>query len=199
MTNTWRAPPTPPSITEESKQPSTAADEKPPPNITVFLSLLKDLLGFFERSASSEDQKTAPIVAKYPKFLSKFALFSLQMDDSLFRQTVALQVLVFLQALGQPVGSEQTKFFKLDKDQRALADEVEAVALQLLSGGSAPSSKHLESHVLRKRSFRESVVRIVKGGEPSWVTWKEQRCSSFEKRPLNQKVAQRLKARREGK
>ena len=56
--------------------------------MSAFLHVVDDLLNYFESTQKSiEKQSNARIVEKYPKFLSKLALFTLQMDDSIFRET----------------------------------------------------------------------------------------------------------------
>ena len=69
---------------------------------------------------------------KYPKFLSKFALFALQMDDSLFRETFMVQILVFSQAIKDPITKEQISLIKLSKEETELATKVAKQAISLL-------------------------------------------------------------------
>ena len=56
-------------------------------NIGTFLNVVADLLTYFASTQKSIEKSNARIVEKYPKFLSKLALFTLQMDDSIFRET----------------------------------------------------------------------------------------------------------------
>ena len=70
-----------------------------PSNLSAFLTVVADLLSYFESTQKSIERSSARISEKYPKFLSKLALFALQMDDSLFRETFMVQVLVFTQAI----------------------------------------------------------------------------------------------------
>ena len=49
--------------------------------------MVADLLTYFASTQKSIEKSNARIVEKYPKFLSKLALFTLQMDDSIFRET----------------------------------------------------------------------------------------------------------------
>ena len=68
--------------------------------------MVSDLLSYFESTQRSIEKSNARIVEKYPKFLSKLALFSLQMDDSIFRETFMVQIIIFAQAVADPVGLE---------------------------------------------------------------------------------------------
>ena len=65
--NPWRG-----AAVEESK----ATEQRS--NLSVFLEVLADLLSFFESTQKNiERSSSSRIVEKYPKFLSKFALFKL--------------------------------------------------------------------------------------------------------------------------
>jgi len=46
------------------------------------------------------------------------------MDDSVFRETFMVQVMIFTQAIADPVGMEQKNFFKLSKEETKLAEKV---------------------------------------------------------------------------
>ena len=98
----------------------------------MFLSVLSDLLSHFEATQKSIERSSARIVEKYPKFLSKFALFALQMDDSLFRETFMVQILVFSQAIKDPITKEQISLIKLSKEETELATKVAKQAAMLL-------------------------------------------------------------------
>ena len=82
-------------------------------NFILFLDILKDLLKFFEVSQKEIEKSNSQIVEKYPKHLSKLALFSLQMDDFLFREIFSLQILIFSQSISDPVGNEHKQTVKL--------------------------------------------------------------------------------------
>ena len=155
--------------------------------------MVDDLLNYFESTQKSiEKQSNARIVEKYPKFLSKLALFTLQMDDSIFRETFMVQIIIFAQALADPVGMEQRNLFQLSKEEAALADKIRQKAKKLLtqqsttsehqSPVSPPGKKHKKANMLRKRSFGESLIHIVDKNEPQWATWKKEGCLTFEVR-----------------
>ena len=94
LANPWKA-------QEKSKPVTTASEEKKgekevtATNISTFISVVSDLLSFFESTQNSIEKSNARIVEKYPKFLSKLALFKLQMDDSMFRETFMVQIMIF--------------------------------------------------------------------------------------------------------
>ena len=69
--------------------------------------MLNDLLAYFKSTQKGIEHANARIVEKYPKFLSKQALFSLQLDDSVFRETFVTQILIFTKAIVDPIGMEQ--------------------------------------------------------------------------------------------
>ena len=170
--------------------------------------MVSDLLSYFESTQKSIEKSNARIVEKYPKFLSKLALFSLQMDDSIFRETFMVQIIIFAQALADPVGLEQRNLFQLSKDEAALADKVRLKAIKLLtqtdqqSSSLSPTSlskKNKKANMLRKRTFGESLIHIVEKNEPQWASWKKEGCLSFEVRQQNERVCKKLQARREGK
>lgn len=109
-----------------------------------FLRILEDLLSFFEATHQSIESSNSRIVEKYPKFLSKFALFALQMDDSTFRQTIIVQILIFAQSVTDPVGVEQKSVIKLSKEEVDAANKVHSQAAKLLlqiseSAGTKPN------------------------------------------------------------
>ena len=71
---------------------------------------------------------------KYPKYLSKFALFSLQMDDSLFREMFTLQILIFSHSIIDPIGLEHKNVRKLSEAEDKLIKQLQVKAAKLLSG-----------------------------------------------------------------
>ena len=134
-------------------------------NINKFLRVLSDLLSYFESTQKGIELSNARIVEKYPKFLSKFALFSLQMDDSLFRETFLVQILIFAQSLADPVGMEQKNLIKLTSEELVYAKKVHhkaAVLIQAATGFAADK----KPPALGKRKFGESLVKIVQQCEP---------------------------------
>lgn len=128
--------------------------EAPSP-ITSFLNILSCLLGYFESTQKTIERSNARIVENYPKFLSKFALFSLQMDDSLFRETFMVQILVFTQAIVDPVVTEQKNLFKLSKDETKIVNKVSNQVKKLLCPIQSGNSSEV---TLSKRTFGESLV-----------------------------------------
>ena len=91
-----------PSKPQEQK---SSTEEKT--NIADFLDVLNDLLAYFKSTQKGIEHANSRIVEKYPKFLSKQALFSLQLDDSVFRETFVTQILIFTKAIVDPIGMEQ--------------------------------------------------------------------------------------------
>jgi hypothetical protein len=51
------------------------------------------------------------VLQKYPKYLTRYSLLHLQFQDYLFRETFLVQVLIFVQALLQPINQTQKKYF----------------------------------------------------------------------------------------
>ena len=170
-------------------EPASTASSGPPSNLSTFLHVVSDLLSYFESTQKSIEKSNARIVEKYPNFLSKLALFSLQMDDSIFRETFMVQIIIFAQALADPVGLEQRNSFQLGKDEAALADKVRNKAIKLLTqtdqsplSPTSLSKKNKKANMLRKRTFGESLIHIVERNEPQWASWKKDGCLSFEVR-----------------
>ena len=55
------------------------------------------------------------------------------MDDSVFRETFMVQVIIFSQALVDPVGMEQRNLFQMTKDEIALTKKISQKAAKLLT------------------------------------------------------------------
>ena len=63
--------------------------------MTTFMEVVSDLMSYFNQTIGKIDNQGGKIIEKYPKYLSKFSLFRLQIDDFLFRQTILVQILIF--------------------------------------------------------------------------------------------------------
>ena len=99
MENPWK-------ISNEREENEEEKKEKSKSNIGYFLGILKDIMAFFEATQNGIEKANSQIAEKYPKHLSKLALFSLQMDDFLFREIFILQILIFTQSVTDPVSNE---------------------------------------------------------------------------------------------
>lgn len=135
------------------------------------MSVVSDLLSFFESTQKSIEKSNARIVEKYPKFLSKLALFKLQMDDSVFRETFMVQIMIFTQAIADPVGMEQKNLFKLTKEETKLAEKLSKQAANLLTDQTSQNDTKVKTNKkqadsLGKRTFGESLTHIVQKNEP---------------------------------
>ena len=69
-------------------------------------------------------QNESSIIAKYPKYLTKYSLMDLQKSDSALRIVFCIQTLVLASTLAQPVLMEQKRDFKLSDEERALLGQV---------------------------------------------------------------------------
>ena len=103
-------------------------------NISKFIKMLGDLLSYLEFSMKDIEKSNAHIEEKYPKFLSKFALFALQMDDTLFRETFIVQILIFTQAITDPVGNEHKNTVKLSPEDIKSVQKVQKQANRIVLG-----------------------------------------------------------------
>ena len=123
------------------------------------------------------------------------------MDDSLFQQTFMVQILIFAQAIMEPIGLEQKSLFKPSKDEGISASKIAKQAIKLLNNGqSLTASTGAKKFVtMGKRTFGESLVAVVQKSEPQWAAWKEEKCKSFEIRAKNERIVSKLKARRESR
>lgn len=81
-----------------------------------------------------------------------------------------VQIIIFVQALVDPVGQEQRNLFHLTKEETALTEIIKQKAKKLLTLTDAPSptnKKFKKSSVsIRKRTFGESLIHIVEKNEP---------------------------------
>lgn len=118
-----------------------------------------------------------------------------------------VQIMIFAQAIVDPVGMEQRNLFVLSKEEAVRAEKLGEMAASLLtqndksdrSKGSRGSRQRGSSTSLGKRSFGESLLHIVRNNEPQWASWKKDGCLSFEVRSKSTKICNRLMQRRETK
>ena len=76
------------------------------------ISTVKDIMQRFQSQPLLHiDKDNAQVLQKYPKYLTRYSLLHLQFQDYLFRETFLVQVLIFVQALMQPINQTQKKFF----------------------------------------------------------------------------------------
>ena len=126
------------------------------------------------KGETSHQQK---ILEKYPKYLTKYSLMSLQKDDASLRMTFFIQALIFVQTLNQPITVEQKRDIKLNDLERTKLNELEiAINAQI-------------------KSFRsgKNIAEIVKLNESDWCKWKDEKAPSFE-RPQSELIKQKLTA-----
>lgn len=74
------------------------------------LNILRVIQTFLDRFNSQPlhtEHSNAQIQLKYPKYLSKFSLLNLQLNDSTFRATFLTQVSIFLRTIQTPLQSQQ--------------------------------------------------------------------------------------------
>lgn len=159
--------------------------------------MLGDLLSYLDFTMKDIEKSNTHIEEKYPKFLSKFALFALQMDDTLFRETFIVQILIFTQAITDPVGNEHKNTVKLSPEDIKSVQKVQKQAKRIIVSGQKKTSSTTVSRQndagIGKRTFGESVEQIVSNCEPQWANWKKNACQSFEIRPNNNNNATRIK------
>lgn len=89
------------SRAEDSKQldvamRSSAETPAGKSNLVNILSVVKSFLERFNSQPLHVEHSNAQIQLKYPKYLSKFSLLNLQLNDSLFRVTFLTQMAIFL-------------------------------------------------------------------------------------------------------
>ena len=104
------------------------------------------------------EKSKARIVEKYPKFLSKFALFAIQMDDALFRETFIVQVLIFTQAITDPVGYEHKNVIKITPEDTKLIRKVMRQATKLISPIRKTDADKKDQAIIKKRTFGEALL-----------------------------------------
>jgi hypothetical protein len=66
--------------------------QKASSNIDFILTIVNEFLQLFQKNPFLVDKESAQIQSKYPKYLSQFSLFDLQMKDYIFRETFLIQV-----------------------------------------------------------------------------------------------------------
>lgn len=111
---------------------------------------------------------------KYPKYLSKYSLLTLQLNDSLFRVTFLTQLLIFLQTLQHPLATnqEQLKLFKLSGDELQQTQQLQQQVLSMLEACSETTN----TACLKQAVFESEV---------SWLKWKASRCPNYEVAPAD--------------
>ena len=143
------------------KEPVKKADQAvvEQSNIRKFIKMLGDLLSYLDFTMKDIEKSNAHIEEKYPKFLSKFALFALQMDDTLFRETFIVQILIFTQAITDPVGNEHKNTVKLSPEEIKSVQKVQKQANRIVLGQKKTTSVSRKNNegTIGKRTFGESV------------------------------------------
>lgn len=133
---------------------------------SALVNILTVIQGFLDRlkqeSLKCESAKTQ---SKYPKYLSKFALLGLQLNDMTFRITFLMQILIFLQTLQHPLVSSKDQVEKFtcreEETEQLVAMQAQVVSL-LEQSGEATSVTTLK--------------HVVLNSEPHWLKWKANKC-----------------------
>jgi len=87
----------------------------------------------FEKSPINLTKKPTKIQDHYPKYLPKYSLLKLQLQDYMFRETFVYQVLVFCDCLLNPI-KDQVNLFKTDKEEIKMLRITKIRAFKAVSG-----------------------------------------------------------------
>lgn len=93
---------------------------------------------------------------------------SLQKDDASLKMAFYIQILIFIQALIQPILPEQKRDVKLSDTEKQKLEELESSVLSALQNDQPLSSGH-------------HIAKLVLESEPHWCRWKEEKAPGFEK------------------
>jgi hypothetical protein len=85
-------------------------------NFAKVLQEIVNVLYKFDQEPLFVGKKPTTIHQNYPKYLCKFSLMKLQLNDYMFRETFVFQVLVFFDCLINPI-KDQQNIFKLESNQ----------------------------------------------------------------------------------
>ena len=80
------------------------------------------------------------------------------MDDALFKETFIVQVLIFTQAMCDPVGIEHKNTIKLTPEDTKLVQKVKNQAIKLISPITKTTKDKVNHAVIKKRTFGESLT-----------------------------------------
>lgn len=113
--------------------------------------MLTEMIEHFQQSPN----QSTSVVEKYPKYLTKYSLMSLQKDDSALKMVFCIQVLILLQTLSQPILIEQKRDIKLTDDDRSRLGILKLAIFKMIDQD-------------RLKSSGSNIAKIVMELEPQW-------------------------------
>ncbi|KTW30809.1 hypothetical protein T552_00521 [Pneumocystis carinii B80] len=134
----------------------------------------------------------------FPKFLTSFKLFKLQLTDSKFRKHILIQFIILFDYLLTLKDSEKNKQEKVITTNRLLqttyllSQEDEIWVTETLS----KVYTILESTLPDGQRFSQN-IRSILSFEKNWVNWKLQGCNAFEEFPISETYINDIKAKYE--
>jgi hypothetical protein len=105
----------------------------------------------------------------YPKYLPKYKLLPLQVQDPKFCVSLMLQLLFLFESFKKPVSVVQKRTFTIGDSERRIIDQATKRMCKLLS-------------IIKNESFEQTIKQVLQREDTVWATWKESKgCSAFEK------------------
>jgi len=129
------------------------------------------ILGAFEANPHKVLHTDEPFIS-YPKYLPKYKLLPLQVQDPKFCVTLMLQLLFLFESLKKPVSIVQKKTFTIGDSEKRTIDQTAKRICKILSA-------------IKSEPFEETIKQVLQREDTVWATWKESKgCSAFEKQAI---------------
>lgn len=130
------------------------------------------VLSAFESQPPKVSQNGEPFIS-YPKYLPKYKLLPLQMQDPKFCVSFMLQLIFLLESFKKPVSAMQKRSFNVGDGQKRTIDQTIKRIYKILSGIKGEAG-----------NLEDTVKQIIQREDSVWTTWKEAKgCAPFEKQP----------------
>ncbi|TNV82285.1 hypothetical protein FGO68_gene5609 [Halteria grandinella] len=153
-------------------------------NLGKVIQTVREILQqFHSQPLKNKDKEGAGIFRKYPKYLTRYSLLHLQFQDQLFRETFLVQILIFTQALKNPINVGQKKYFDkiTELERRKLEGLEERVYSQLMDSQQATSTEVTGILLGKRKGATADHVKRILDNERFWASWKEGKCTNFER------------------
>ena len=140
------------------------------------------VLNAFESKPPKLSDNADPFTS-YPKYLPKYKLLPMQMEDPKFCISFMLQLMFLFESFKKPVSAGQKQTFVIGESEKRTIDQAMKRIYKIFSIIN-PDGR-----------FESSIKQILRREESIWTTWTIKGCNPFEK-PVNENVKMKfLKAK----